>query len=179
MLKLKLQYSGQTAKNWLIWKDHNAREGWRQEEKGTTEDEVGWMAPLTQWSWVWVNSGSWWWTGRPAVLQSMGSQKVGNAWATRLNWTDQKNFQSVAVVKNPPANAGDARDTDSIPGLRNYPEGGKGIHSIILAWEIPWTEEPGGLWSMRLQKVRHNWAHVHTYTRTHTHIHIHLISNVF
>ena len=48
----------------------------------------GWMASLTQWTWVWVNSGSWWWTGKPGVLQSMGSQKVGNDWATEVNWTE-------------------------------------------------------------------------------------------
>ena len=45
------------------------------------------MALLTQWTWVWVNSGSWWWTGRPDVLQAMGSQRVGHDWATELNWT--------------------------------------------------------------------------------------------
>ena len=48
----------------------------------------GWMASLTQWTWVWVNSRSWWWTGRPGVLRSMGSQRVGHDWATELNWTD-------------------------------------------------------------------------------------------
>ena len=47
----------------------------------------GWMASPTQWTWVWVNSGSWWWTGRPGVLQSMGLQRVGHDWATELNWT--------------------------------------------------------------------------------------------
>ena len=47
----------------------------------------GWMASLTQWTWVWVNSGSWWCTGRPGVLQSMGSQRVRYDWATKLNWT--------------------------------------------------------------------------------------------
>ena len=46
----------------------------------------GWMASLTQWTWVWVNSGNWWWTGKPGVLQSMGSQRVGHDWATELNW---------------------------------------------------------------------------------------------
>ena len=46
----------------------------------------GWMASPTQWTWVWVNSGSWWWTGRPGVLQSMGSQRVRQDWATKLNW---------------------------------------------------------------------------------------------
>jgi len=45
----------------------------------------GWMASLTRWTWVWVNSGSWWWTGRPGVLQSMESQRVGHDWATELN----------------------------------------------------------------------------------------------
>ena len=48
----------------------------------------GWMASLTQWTWVWVNSGSWWWTGRPGVLQSMGLQRVRHNWATELNWAD-------------------------------------------------------------------------------------------
>ena len=47
----------------------------------------GWMASLTWWTWVWVNSGSWWWTGRPGVLQFMGSQRVGYDWETELNWT--------------------------------------------------------------------------------------------
>ena len=46
------------------------------------------MASPTQWTWVWVNSGSWWWTGKPGVLQSMGSQRVGHDWATELNWTE-------------------------------------------------------------------------------------------
>ena len=48
----------------------------------------GWMASPTQWPWVWVNSGSWWWTGRPGVLRFMGLQSVGHDWETELNWTD-------------------------------------------------------------------------------------------
>ena len=47
----------------------------------------GWMVSLPQLTWVWVSSGSWWWTGRPGVLQSMGSQRVWHYWATELNWT--------------------------------------------------------------------------------------------
>ena len=46
----------------------------------------GWKASPTQWTWVWVNSRSWWWTGRPGMLQSMGSQRVRHDWATELNW---------------------------------------------------------------------------------------------
>ena len=47
------------------------------------------MASPTQWTWVWVNSRSWWWTGRPGVLQFMGSQRARHDWATGLNWTDR------------------------------------------------------------------------------------------
>ena len=46
----------------------------------------GWMASLTRWTWVWVSSGSWWWTGRPGVLRFLGSQRVGHNWATEMNW---------------------------------------------------------------------------------------------
>ena len=49
------------------------------------------MASPTQWTWVWVNSESWWWTGRPCVLQFMGLQRVGHDWVTELNWTEQVN----------------------------------------------------------------------------------------
>ena len=75
------------AKNCLIGKDPDAGKDWRQEKKGTTEDEiVGWHH---RWTWVWVNSGSWWWTGRPGVLQSIGSQRAGHNWVTELNWTER------------------------------------------------------------------------------------------
>ena len=63
---------------------------WERLKAGGEGDDRGWdgwMASLTQWTWVWVNSGSWWWTGRADVLQSMGSQRVGHNWATELNWT--------------------------------------------------------------------------------------------
>ena len=48
----------------------------------------GWMASQTQWTWVWGNSRSWWWTGRPDVLQFMGLQRVRQDWATEMNWTE-------------------------------------------------------------------------------------------
>ena len=47
----------------------------------------GWMASLMWWTWVWVNSGSWWWMGRPGMLQSIGLQTVRHKWAIELNWT--------------------------------------------------------------------------------------------
>ena len=70
----------------------------------------GWMTSLTQWTWVWVDSGTWCWSGRPGMLQFMGLQRVGQNWATELNW------------------------------------------GCVLAWKIPWTEEPSGLQSMESQK---------------------------
>ena len=77
---------GPDAKNLLTWKDPDAGKDWGQEEKGMTEDEmVGWHQ-WHQWTWVWVNSRSWWWMGRPGVLWFMGSQRVGHNWATELNW---------------------------------------------------------------------------------------------
>ena len=64
---------------------------WEELRAGGEGDDRGWdgcMASLTQWMWVWVNSGSWWWTGMPGVLRFMGSQRVAHDWATELNWTD-------------------------------------------------------------------------------------------
>ena len=74
------------AKSWLIWEDPDAGDDWGQ-EKGVTGWD-GWMALPTQWTWVWVDSSSWWWIGRPGVLQFMGSQRVRHDWATELNWTE-------------------------------------------------------------------------------------------
>ena len=75
------------AKNWLIRKDSDDVKDWRQEEKQTTEDETaGWHHWLDEHKWV--SSGSWWWTAKPGMLQSTGSQRVGHDWAVKLNWTD-------------------------------------------------------------------------------------------
>ena len=74
------------GKNSLVGKAPDAGKDWRQEEKGMTEDEtIGWH-PSTWWKWVWASSGSWWWTGRPGVLQSMGSQS--QTWLS--DWTELK-----------------------------------------------------------------------------------------
>ena len=69
-------------KSWLIWKYPDAGKYWRQ-EKGMTEWD-GWMTSPTQWTWAWVNSRSWRWTGRPGMLWFMGSQRVGHNWVTKL-----------------------------------------------------------------------------------------------
>ena len=84
MLKLKLQYFGTSCKELAHWKRLWCWEGLGAGE-GDNRGWDGWMASLTRWMWVWVNSGSWWWTGKPARLQFMGSQRVRHDWATELN----------------------------------------------------------------------------------------------
>ena len=59
----------------------------RAEGEGDGRGWDGWMASLTQWTWVWIDSGSWWWTGRPGMLQFMGSERVRHNWTIELNWT--------------------------------------------------------------------------------------------
>ena len=64
---------------------------WEGLGAGGEGDDRGWdcwMASPTRWMWLWVNSGSWWWTGRPGMMWFMGSQRVGHHWATELNWTE-------------------------------------------------------------------------------------------
>ena len=80
--KLKLQYFDHLMKRPWCW------ERLRVGEEGDDRGWDGWMASLTQWTWIWVDSGSWWWTGRPGVLQSMGSQRVEHGWVTELNWIE-------------------------------------------------------------------------------------------
>ena len=111
MPKLKLQYFGHFM--WRVDSLEKRRWGWSQWAsrmkvnavsfllqpaiqiigaggEGDNRGWDGWMASLTRWAWVWVNSGSWWWTGRPGVLRLTGSQRVGHDWATELNWTETR-----------------------------------------------------------------------------------------
>ena len=74
------------VKNWLTGKDPDAGKDWRQEEKGMREEEMVGCHHWLEGHRVWASSGSWWWTGKPGMLQSMGSQRVGHDWATKLNW---------------------------------------------------------------------------------------------
>ena len=76
------------VKSWLIGKDW-WWEGLGARGEGDDRGWDGWMASMTRWTWVWVNSGSWWWTGRPGVLWFMGSQRVGHDWVTDLIWSGE------------------------------------------------------------------------------------------
>ena len=106
------------AKSWLIGKRL-----WFWEGLGAGEADDGgwdgWMASRTRWTWIWVNSGSWWWTGRPGMLRFMGSQRVRHDWVTELNWTEGGSGN-----KESACNAGDLGLT---PGLG------------LLGIKGPWT----------------------------------------
>ena len=86
MLKLKLQSLATWCKALPHWKRPGCWEWLKAGGEGDNRGWDSWMASPTQWTWVWVNSRSWWWTGRTGVLQSMGLQRVGHDWATELNW---------------------------------------------------------------------------------------------
>ena len=90
MLKLKLQYLDTSCEDSTHWKRLWCWEGSGAGREGDDRGWDGWMASLTRWMWVWVNPGSWWWTGRPGVLRFMGSQRVRHDWATELNWKNSK-----------------------------------------------------------------------------------------
>ena len=79
----------------------------------------GWMASLTRWTWVWVNSGSWWSTGRPGVLRFMGLQRVGHDWVTELNSLVTQQLRIHLQCKK-------GKRSGSIPGWRRSAGEGNG-----------------------------------------------------
>ena len=92
-------------------------------------DRAGWMVSPMWWTWVWVGSRSWWWTGKPGMLQSIGiAESDTSEW---LNWTEYIGYLYIYVKV-------------------------MATHPNILAWKIPWTEKPGRLQSMRSQRVGHS-----------------------
>ena len=91
--RLCWSWNPNTLATWLEELTHLKRP-WcleRLKARGVGDDRGwdGWMTLLTQWTWVWVNSGSRWWTGRPGMLQSMGSERIGHNWATELNYSKE------------------------------------------------------------------------------------------
>ena len=96
--------SNTLATSWEVlaqWKRPSCCEGLGAGGEGDDRGWDGWMASPIQWTWVWVNSGSWWWTGRPGVLWFMGSQRVGHDWVIELNWTEH-NVNVLKLKFSPP-----------------------------------------------------------------------------
>ena len=92
MLKLKLQYFVHLMRRVDSLEKTLMLGGIGSRRRGDDPGWDGWMPSQTQWTWVWLNSGRWWWTGRPGVLRFMGSQRVGHDWVTEMNWTDKHLF---------------------------------------------------------------------------------------
>ena len=116
MLKLKLQYFGH-----FMWRVDSSWswEGLGAGGEGDNRGWDGWMASPTKWTWVWVNSGSWWWTGKPGVLQFMASQRVRHDWATELNWTESyhRHFDSPLLLLPPLGKGAVSTGLSSFQGL--------------------------------------------------------------
>ena len=112
--------------------------------EGDDREWDGWMASLTQWTWVWASSGSWWWTGKPGVLQSMGLQRVGHNWATELNWTapfwDSKAQSQIISISHTTQGALGLRKPSQKPDWEPQPWmlGSPGWY-LNLLWPIPST----------------------------------------
>ena len=92
MLRLKLQYFGHLMQRTDLLQKSLTLGKFEGDDRGWD----GWMESPTQWTWVWLDSRSWWWTGRPGVLWFMGWQRVRHDWVTELNWTDSKATQATS-----------------------------------------------------------------------------------
>ena len=97
-LKLKLSTLATWCEELTHWKRLGCWEGLRAGGEGDDRGWDGWMASPTWCTWVWVNSRSWWWTGRPDMLQFMGSHGVEHDWATELNWTKKGFLRKVVTI---------------------------------------------------------------------------------
>ena len=126
---VQLKIHMHTLKNWLTRKDPWCWERLKAGGEGDDRAWDGWMASLTRWTWVWISSRSWWWTGKPGVLQSMWSLRVRHDWTTSLSL-----FHFHALEKE------------------------MATHYSVLAWRTPGTGEPGGLPSMGSHRVGHDWS---------------------
>ena len=102
VLKLKLQYFGHLMQRADSFEKTLMLGKMKAEGEGDDRGWDCWIASLTQWTWVWVNSGNWWWTGRPGVLQFLGSQRVGHDWVTELNWSKLLNLRKTTATSPTP-----------------------------------------------------------------------------
>ena len=120
MLKLKLQYFGH-----LMQRTDSLEKPWCWESlkaggEGDNRGWDGWMASSTHWTWVWASSGSWWWTGKPGVLWSMGSQRVRHDWATKHSIRSVQSSRSVVSDSLRPRGLQHARPPCPSPTPRAY-----------------------------------------------------------
>jgi len=140
MLKLKLQYFGHQSFHWKRLMLGGIGAGGEGDDRGWD----GWMASVTRWTWVWMNSGSWWWTGRPGMLRFMGLQRVRHDWATELYWCWERLKAGGEAV-----NSG---WDDRMASLSQW----TWVWASSGCWW--WTRNPDVLQSMGSQGDGHNWV---------------------
>ena len=144
MLKLKLQYFGHLMQRVDSLEKTLMLRGIGGGGGGDNRGWDGWMASLTRWTWVWVNPGSWWWTGRPGVLPFMGLQRVGHDWVTELTQLNCTNGLPCGLSGEESTCSAELQETRVwYLGLKDPLEESMATHFSILAWRIPWTEEFG------------------------------------
>ena len=141
MLKLKLQYFGHLMGRADHWKRRWCWERLKAGGEGDDSGWDGWMASLTQWTWVWVNSGSWWWTGRPGVLRFMGSRRVDSLEKTLMLGEIEGRRRRRRLRMRWLDGITDSMDVSCVDSGRWW-----------------WTGRPGVLRFMGLQRVGHDWA---------------------
>ena len=135
MLNLKLQYFGHLMQR----VDSLEKTLMLEKIEGEKRSGVG----SIQSTWFWVSSGRWWRTGKPGMLQSMGSQRVWHDWTTTTN--TNAGFPGGSVANNSPSVQKLQETWVQSLGQEDRLTKGMAIHCSILAWRIPWTEEPEGL----------------------------------
>ena len=145
------------AKSWLIGKDPDAGRDWGQEEKGMTEDEMaGWHHWLDRREFEWtlgVGDGQ----RGLACCNSWGRKESDTT--EQLNWTEHIYMIGAFLVAQMVKNLPTMQESQVLfLGWEDPLEKGMAIHSNILVWRIPWTEDPDRLLSIGLQRVGHNWA---------------------
>ena len=155
MQKLKLQYLGHLMQRADSLEKTLMLERERARGEGGNRVRDGWMSSLTQWTWVWGNSRSWWWTGRPGVLQSMGLQRVGHDWVTELNWLMCLGFPHVSVGKESACQAVKHRFN---PCMRKIPWRRQPTSVFLPGGYSPWGRKESDTTECTL---------THTYTQTH------------
>ena len=145
------------------WKRPWCWEGLGAGREGDDGGWDGWMVTPTRWAWIWVDSRSWWWTGKPGVLRFMRWQRVRHNWAIELNWMSIWASQEVLVVKNLSPNAGIRRDMGSIYlCIRKIPWSRKWQPApVFLPGKFHGQKSLAGYHPLGCKESRHDWMTEH------------------
>ena len=122
-----------SEKTLMLGKIESSRRGWKQ--------RMRWSDGITtQWTWIWVDSGSWWWTGRPGVLQFMGSQRVRHEWTNVLNWTEGSRALNMSNVFNEKKKKPWSVSKTFSKEFKNKLQTGRNIHKYPIMRKTIWQD---------------------------------------